>query len=258
MLKKIMSYSLLVCFLCTFPLTQLKAENPPECPCQTKEDIQRSKTAVVVAGVTVVALVGGVAALAFGGCGHHHSHYSPSYSSSSYSSYSSESSYSYPSSYSYSNDYSHSSEYYSHYGSGYNEDNLIDDRITRDNKSEGKPTKSHSHQTKSLSTASKEEIQLTVNFTSLFSNSSKVNYTPFVQLPNGSTQMLGALSSSDKNQTLTFGPYHEKGTYHFGVSVNSSNSNIQLANINVTLDGKTVQNETLSSQMRQTLSYSTP
>lgn len=243
----------LSCFIFYVPMTPLRAECPQKCAPATEEDIHRNRVATVVAGTTLIALVGGVAALAFGG---HHCHHSSNSSSGS------DATYSYTED-PYSEDYSEYDDYdYDHpsrlYEDEIDDEDILDDGLVHDEFADGGQKQLYSIRCKKHCRSLKTDHQLTITFTSLSTTHAKGNCTPFVQLPDGSTHMLGTLSLSGKNQTITCGPYHAAGTYHFGMMTDgcgSSIQNIPLVGVCVTLDGETVQNETLSSHAKPHLSF---
>ncbi len=277
-LKQVVAYFSLLCMCLSSLPTKVFSEdfcceNSGCAVLVNQEDAQRTKTATIVAGATIIGLVAGVAYMAFGADHHKHHHHS-SYSSSSYYTnfdpifdYSSSSSKS--DSYRYS-DHSHGyseyspSDYYSYNpysifsennvssfsgGSDYSE--LTDPQIFERRDSEGnRPARgrqlARSKGSKG-SKNSKESSQLSGLLTShpTLSPSGQGSFTAFVQLPDGTTQVLGHLSFSGNGGTsLPWGPFNHKGTYAFGISLDEGTpvaTQTKIASIEIHIDGSTVQ-----------------
>lgn len=252
-LKRWIAYFTLFCLLfCSQPLSKLYAENEPccdTCILVNQDEARRTKTAQFVAGVTLIALVGGVAYFAFGNSSCHHSH-SSSCSSSSYGSNS------YSSSYgdrSYSSDYSRSDR---HHGRRHSRSSEYSASFWDSSSSNG---------TSDITNVDGFEMPLEGNFqlprinksqeadqiTGVFvthpslSPSSKGSITAFVQLPDGATQTLGSLSfSSNGGSSLSYGPFTQKGNYVFGVKLDEGihlSSHTKVASVDIQVNGSIVE-----------------
>lgn len=282
--KQWIAYFSLFCVVFTSQIPSKLLADPCSCIMVDQEDARRTKIATVVAGATVLALVGGVAWLAFGSSGRKHHHSS---SSSSYSSYSSYSYRSYSSDYSsdspwYSDRSSHSSSPYSHDSNSsgsrsssspwysdyspshyyttnpysiFGENNVssfyggstegIGDIVDQQRFEDGLPFqgKRVMRTKKSIKESSDQLSGVFVTHPAL-SVSNQGRMIAFVRLPDGTTQVLGSLLISSRGGTsLTCGPFTQKGTYTFGISVEegtSLSSHLKVGYVEINVNGSTV------------------
>lgn len=223
----------------------------------SEEETCRTRTATIVAGVSLVALVGGIAYLACGS-GHCHSHSSSGHYSSSYSSYdppfpSSSSSYS---SDSYGRHHHHhhhrhsrvsGSGYSSFFSSGSSDDyhSSSDPQIFERDAEGNQPARIR--QLVRIK-KSKDVEQICGVFTTHPSLSAltKGSVTAFVQMPDGTTQILGSLSfSASAGSSLSYGPFTQKGNYLFGIRIDEGtmlSSQTKVSSVEINVDGLTVEN----------------
>jgi hypothetical protein len=166
-----------------------------------------------LAGITAVGLAVGIVVLGCNNenckkhCSHHHHCGSSSYSSS-YSDYSYYTDYSDYSDYTYS-DYSHHHHHHHH----------------RDRVSSHFPSSYYDDISRSMiseeSLAAKNDV-LSGAFVLDFKGVSQVHgsITPYVQYPDGTTELLDTMDLSDTAASVSFGPLKQMGTYEFGIRVN--------------------------------------
>lgn len=267
-LKRWIAYFTLFCVV--FASQQPAKLIAEDCPCilVNQEDACRTRTATIVAGATLIALVGGIAYLAFGSPNHKgHSHSSSSSYSPSYSSYSydydppfSKPSYSYSgySSNSYSGDSdgrhqrrhhrhsNRSSDYYSFFtGSNESAYHSASDPQFEERNAEGNlPARSR---LLARAKKSKETDQISGIFTThpSLSASAKGSVTAFVQMPDGTTQTLGSLPfSASAGSSLSYGPFTQKGNYLFGIRIDEGtmlSSQTKVGSVEVNINGSTVE-----------------
>jgi len=94
---------------------------------------------------------------------------------------------------------------------------------------------------------SKESNQITGVFVThpSLSNTGKGSVTAFVQMPDGTTQVLGSLPfSSSSGSSLAYGPFHQKGNYVFKVSVDEGSvfpSHSKVGSVEINVNGSTVE-----------------
>lgn len=217
----------------------------------------RTRTAYIVAGLTVVAIAGAIAWIASANGHHrHHTHSSGASSVDNYRPYSSYSSYySYYDSYDYSersdrhgHDHHHhhdrhsgdySSNPYSIFSdndvsswSGSSESERRDNRVIRSRVCKGGHTK----------TMRDEEQSISGHFTTNNYDPSdqEKSMTAFVQLPDGTSQTLGTLSG---HGSVSYGPFHQKGTYTFGLCMDKPNttpSQLKMGSVQIQVNGSEV------------------
>lgn len=265
-IRHFIAYFTLLCFLFTSQTpSKLSADeccpspysSPSPCVLVEQEDVQRTKTATIVAGATIIALVGGVAWLAFGSSchkGHHSSHSSSS--SSSYSNYSSDSRNSYDSDYSNHHNSSRSSHRHHHHrrhSSSYsNSYGVFEDEVVTNRHADrvlAEQDGNHPARSRRLARAKKlESNELSGAFVVYPqpSASGQGSLTAFVRLPDGTTQVIGSLSCSDSTgASLPYGPFKQKGEYVFGVSLNEKMTfpgQCKIGSLEVNVNGLTVEN----------------
>lgn len=224
----------------------------------------RSRTAYVVAGLTVVGLAAAIAAMACASGHHkHHSRCSGLSSIDNYRPYSSSCSHSHHSHSHCSSYYSDCNSYYSdcsrdsdhhhhHHHSGSYDSNYYSD-FHRNERSSFSSDGSDSPSINLLTARGKtnhsshgiteEKSALSGYFIAHNSCGQEGNVTPFIQLPDGTTQSLGTLSLSG-NGSIPYGPFNQKGTYTFGVSLdqlNESNGQLKLGSFQIEVNDATVQ-----------------
>jgi hypothetical protein len=264
-LKRWIAYFTLCCVV--FASQQPAKLIAEDCPCilVEPEDACRTRTATIVAGATIIALVGGIAYIAFGSpCHKGHSHSSNSCSSSSYSydppfpSYSSYSSYSYSSdSYGRRHHHHHRHHRHSHRSSDYSSDSSFwtgsgysayhsasDPQIFERNAEGNLPARSRQL---ACSKKSKETDQISGVFIThpSLSSSAKGSVTAFVQMPDGTIQVLGSLPfSASGGSSLAYGPFTQKGNYLFGIRIDEGatlSSQTKVGSVEVNINGSTVE-----------------
>lgn len=252
--------------------------------CVTADDEleRRNRTAFVVAGLTVIGIAAGIVFLTTAS-GHHKHHerysamssvdnyrpysYSSSYhshSSSSHSHSSSSDSYSYSD---YSSDHHHNSHHHHHHHSGYYSSNPYSIFSENDASSWSGDSDSYNSdrlaiRTKSSKTAlsksaAREESSLSGQFIAHSSSGQEGNLTVFVQLPDGTSRSLGTASLSG-NASLPYGPFHQKGVYTFGASLdqgNASSSQMNMGSIQIEVNGSTVQKHDFTAPPHAPASY---
>ena len=265
--------NLFFCFLIlSYPKILQATEYPPNCLLIDKEDEQRTRTATILAGATLVTLVGGVAYAAFGNSSHHHHHSSYSYNNSSdncgcSSEYNSSWSHNYSSAFSH---HHHHSNSYSFNGNdevkwdggvGPGHRNVNDDPIAG---GEIRECSYCGSRAAAKNRASKTGLQIEGTFTThpIPTLSGQGSITPFVQLPDGTTDTLETIALT-RNGCLSFsyGPYTQKGTYAFGVhSTHGTNipSQAKIGTLEIKLNGSRVQCGEFSPHSRQLIEYTTP
>lgn len=232
----------------------------------------RYRTAYVVAGLTVIGLAAGIACLATASGHHkHHSHcscssldnYRPYSSSCSYSPSHCHHSYSdcscYYSDYScYSSDSCHRHHHRHHHHSGFSDGSSYS-RFSRNEYSDfdrGSGSNFFTARGK-VKPHSKEENSLSGHFIVHHNREQNGTVTPFIQLPDGTTQSLGTLPLSG-NGSIPYGPYHQKGNYTFGMTLdhaNDSSSQLKLGSFEVEMNGSTVQKHDFSVPAHSSKSY---
>jgi hypothetical protein len=271
--KQIVYCILLVVFFASQIRSQVSADT---CICNDEEDACRTRVATIVAGVTILALVGGVAYFAFGrgSCRRHHSCSSSScsyYSSSSYR-YTNADPVLHSSSSSSSSDssrHNHRRRHHHHHSSS-SDSYLFSHNDTR-SWSSSSSSSSLNRLGPQLSEAylkdgqipkvgdfvahnrraacfchSKDSMKLGGRFISHPSlSTAQGHFIAFVQLPNGMTEDLGRIPfSGSTSSSLSFGPFDEKGTYAFGIRLEEGASfptQTKIGSIEVTLNASTVQ-----------------
>lgn len=257
----------------------------PECIVVTPEDKTRGQVAAVVTGVSLAALAGIIACSACGCSGRNHSssgysYYTPySYWYSGDSDDSSHKSYSHKS-YSHSYDswqsvsgYSAFSENnvssWSDYGSGYssvngsgfnghiNADPIGGGEFPVHHHHHSSKHKSHYHRVKTL--CHEESCQLSATFSTLpvRSCATKGAITPFVQLPDGSTETLGSIPLSETGTAcISCGPFSQKGSYAFGLYVNgTAPTNGKICRVEIKESGAVVQSGEFSAHSDRLIHY---
>lgn len=247
--KRWIAYFTLFCVIFSFQKpSKLYAENEQccgTCVLVNQEDAQRSKAAKFVAGVTLIALVGGVAYFAFGNSCHKHHH-----SSSSSSSYR-DHSYSNSHDGSYYSDDSHSRHHHSHrhpnssYSNfSYSGSSILEPTLRED---DGFAMPLESNFQLPRIKKSQETDQITGVFVThpSLSSSSKGSLTAFVQLPDGTTQTLGTLPfSANGGSSLSYGPFTQKGNYVFRMRLEDGtalSSSTKVGSVEVQVNGSTVE-----------------
>lgn len=234
-------YVVLVCVTCMPHLTpSIHAQH-----CQAiiidQEECQRTKTATIVAGTTIFALLAGAAVVACCCSGsknssdsHHHHHHHDSYNHHHHHRH---------------HHHSHSSRY-SKDGSFYSSSDVLDKHSANDPQFLERPfpdeqiirSRSLTHLKKN-----KQTRQIAGMFKThlIPSRSAKGQATAFVQLPDGTTENLGKLSLSNTSpSSISFGPYTQKGDYTFGIRLEDNiqlPSSLKIASVEVSLNGLTVE-----------------
>lgn len=235
-------YIVLVCVTCMPHVTpSIHAQH-----CQAiiidQEECQRTKTATIVAGTTVFALLAGAAVVACCCSGskncsdsHHHHHHD-----------------------SYNNHHHHHHRHHHHRHSSrcsndccfYSSSNVLDKHSANDPQFLERPfpdeqiirSRSLTHLKKN-----KQSRQIAGMFKThlIPSRSAKGQATAFVQLPDGTTESLGKLSLSNTSpSSISFGPYTQKGDYTFGIRLEDNiqlPSSSKIASVEVSLNGLTVE-----------------
>lgn len=300
-LKKWIAYYSLICFFFTFQASSQvpvspdadsypdsypdsysypnsnSCSDPGSCFLKDRDAARRTRVAKIVAGATIIALVGGVAYAVLGSsrsC-HKHSHSCHSYSycnsprhdhsqhhnnhnnhnnnnhnnhnnhHSNHDHCSSSPWYSdySPSRYYSSNPYSIFSENNVSNFSGSNSQVLMDPQ--RFQRGDLFIRAKHLARSQSKSESSKEASELSGAFilhpvTGLHQGNAAV----FVRLPDGSTQTLGNATFSCKSSSIPYGPFTQKGTYAFGINVEGSpslSSQVKIGSIEVNVNDSTVE-----------------
>lgn len=288
-LKQWIAYYSLLCLLLTSQVpSKIFADEPyvdepcsfvnEPCSCVLidPEAARRTRVATVVAGATVIALVGGVAYAVFGSSGHKHHHsshhhsscHSYGYDSSCRSTYSDSSSddcsshhsqHSHHSHHSHQSHHSHSSPWYSDYSpshyyscnpnSIFSENNVSsfgsDPAIVADPQFLERGNLPLRGRRLGRTKASKESSELSGVFVihPTLSESHQGSITAFVRLPDGSTQTLGSLPfSSRTGSSIPYGPFTEKGTYTFGIRIEEATSlPSKVGSLEANVNGSTVE-----------------
>ena len=262
-LKGWIAYFTLSCMLMTSqPCRGYAEECYPEGNCSgifiDEDDANRARNAKIVVGATLIALVGGVAYLAFGG-GSSHKHKKHSHSHSRSSSCSHDSYYSHSSHHSH-HHHHHRSHYYSDYSDYYSSNfyspfyESLADGIDYHSKSDPQffeRTAEGNLPARCRRLPRLKKVKEAEEITGVFvahpslSESSKGHITAFVQLPDGTTQILGTLSFSASNgSSLSYGPFTQKGHYLFGVRVDGVtgvSSSMKVGSVEVNVNGSTVE-----------------
>ena len=204
------------------------------------QEQQRNRTAIGLAGVTAAGLAAGIILLGSNKnccskhCSHRHHHCSSSSYCSSYSDYTNYTDYTDYTTYSYS-DYSDHHHHHNgvsrHFSSSYYDD------IGR-------------------SMACGEELAAKNNsFSGVFALECKGashmqgSITPYIQYPDGTTELLDALDLSDPAASVSFGPLKKIGTYALGIRVNQGavlSSEDADVIVNIFMNGSTVQTSEFS------------
>jgi hypothetical protein len=266
-IKRWIAYFTLFCILFTLSKpSQLCADECPymldseaEFPCVDQERAWRERTARIVVGATAVALVVGVAILA---CSSSSSHHSSSSSSSSYSrdSYYSSSSCSHRHHHHHHRHHHHSSSSASIVGiSKVGPRRATDPQFYERDSLEGNlPARSR----QLVRVKNSQDLnQLSGSFTThpSLSTSGQGSVTAFVQMPDGTTQILGSLPfSSSTGSSLSYGPFTQKGTYLFGISLDggiSLASQSKVASVEVNVNGSTVESRDFFVPAHSTANY---
>lgn len=201
-----------ICLVCSAASFTLKAPLFADCE---MTDEQRERVAVTVAGATLVGLVAGVAWLAWGSKGKHHSSSCSSYSWSSYSD-DCYTSYTWP--YTYSTDYSYTNSRSSGLVSVLTNDTIYSD----------------TENTLSGFFISNPNLSLT----------GRGSITPFIQFPDGSVNFLDSITFTTASTNIPFGPFNQKGTYYFGVQVDAGTTvatEITAGFLNIYVNGASVE-----------------
>lgn len=173
------------------------------------QDVQRNRVAMGLAGITAVGLAVGIVVLGCNNenckkhCSHHHcgsSSYSSCYSD--YSYYSDYSDYTYSDYSHHHHSHHHHNSVSSHFPSSYYED------IGRNMRSED-------------GLAVKNDV-LSGVFALDFKGVSQVHgsITPYIQFPDGTTEILDTMDLSDTAASVSFGPLKQMGNYEFGIRIN--------------------------------------
>jgi len=226
--------------------------------CFTENDDRRrwTKTAYFVAGLTVIGIAAGIACLA-NSSGHHKHHVRYSGDSSidnyrpySYSSHSSYSSYSDHSS-SYSDESRDHHHHHRHHHSGYYSSNPYSIFSENDvsswsggsdfHRADRAFTRGKMHKGTVSRDAAGEDKALSGQFIGHACAGQEGSLTAFVQLPDGTSHSLGNISG---NGSFSYGPFYQKGTYTFGVSLDRGNglpSQMKMGSIQIEVDCSTVQ-----------------
>lgn len=221
----------------------------------------RTRAAYILAGLTVIAIAGGIAALATASGHHHHR----SSSGSSYDSYDSYSSSSYSSDHhhhhndQHHNDHHHDNHHHSRHGkyfSSYSytvldENNVSSWRGKRsdDVSEEFRDGRNRGVIGKKLYTGKKASDEKEVTGSLIanpgFAPLEQGNLSAFVQLPDGTTEVLGTIPlSGSSSSPLSYGPFDQKGTYTFGVCLEQGTklpTQTKIGSIEVNIDGSTTQ-----------------
>lgn len=240
------------------------------CSCMlvNQQDARRARIANIVTGATIVALVGGVAYAAFGSSGHRHhsSHNSSSYSNNSDNHYSHHSHHSSsrhsddsyasnhnseysPSSYYSSNPYSIFSENDASSFSGNSSQPFTNpqflDRGSVPFLDEGNlPARARKVPYTKDSKSSNQLSGVFISHSSL-STPNQGSFRAFVQLPDGTLEVLGNISfSNSASSSLSYGPFTQKGSYAFGICVDEGTelSRQVKVGLEINMNGSTVQN----------------
>lgn len=232
------------------------------CRMLEEDESQRTRTATIVAGASVIALVGGIACLTCCSSSHHkkHSHSSSDsnayYPSSRYDSYGqSHDSYGWHHHDSYGSHQSHHSKKSSHSSSHHSSHSVggvprglhgdPDPQFLQRGADDGN-LPAHTPRV-ARSKQSKEADQMTGVFVShpSLSTTGKGKLTAFVQMPDGTTQVLGTLPfSGTAGSSLSYGPFTQKGNYVFRVSVEEGAvlpSHTKVGSVEVHVNGATVE-----------------
>jgi hypothetical protein len=188
---------------------------------------------MIAGGVSVIALVGGVAYLAFGRSSGHDRHSSHCCSSSCssrsvpYSSYSSSSS---------SSNSNSSSSYSSSSGFGSSDPQYFE---------RGRSTPYQAKKIVSVS-SSKKNVRISGHFFTYpaSSDSSRGSVMAYVRLPDGTVEDLGSLSFSPSfSSSLSYGPFKQSGTYFFGIRVEEGSafaSQIKIGSVEINCNDEVV------------------
>jgi hypothetical protein len=259
-LKRWIAYFTLCCVVFAFQQpSRLMAQDCRPCVLVDQEDACRTRTATIVAGATILALVGGVAYIALGSGHKCHSHSSSSSSSCSPSSYSycyspCYSSYSYDSyghhHHHHHNHHHHSHSYSSRSSDYYGDDFFIDSEALNNRNLTSDPQLLASEvRSRQLprNKKSKETHQISGVFTThpSLSATTKGSVTAFVQMPDGTTQVLGSIPfSASAGSSLAYGPFTQEGNYLFGIRIDEGSilsSQTKVGSVEVHVDGSTVE-----------------
>lgn len=250
--KRSIAYLTLFCSIFSFQQpSKLYAENEPccgNCILVNQEEAQRAKTAKFVAGLTLIAVIGGVAYFAFGSSCHGHSHSSSCSSSSyrghSYSSSCDSSSDDSSSSRRHSHSHSHRHSHSSDYSSSFWESSTGSNSILRNDEGFDMPLEGNFQLPRIKK--SQESNQITGVFVThpTLSPSCKGSMTAYVQLPDGTSQVLGTLPfSANGGSSLSYGPFTQKGSYVFGMKLNDGilSSSTKVGSVEIHVNGSTVE-----------------
>lgn len=215
-------------------------ESPPNNDC-------RMSTATVVAGATVIALIGGVTYAILGSsCGrnHHGSCYSSSNDYSGYSHHNNHHHHHHHNSDHHSNKHrrSHfpSSYYTGSHSSGIKEDMFIDGP-------QGPERVIVAARNNLKKQAAKEAKEISGLFFSqpCYSGNGQGSMTAFVHLPNGTTESLGTIPlTTSSGSSISFGPYKKKGMYSFGIAIEDTgthSSQYKAGSVELKVNGSTVE-----------------
>lgn len=275
-LKRGIAYLTLCCV--AFASQQPSKLVAEDCPCilVNQQDAQRTRTATIVAGATIIALVGGIAYIAFGSpCHKGHSHSSSSSSSSScYSP-------NHPNHCSYSSDYSsyscdsygdhhrhhHHHDHHHHHNHHRHSESLSynssdysffsdsdesayhsrsDPQILEHNAEGNLPAKRIRQLARTKLSKETDQISGVMITHPSLSASAKGSVTAFVQMPDGTTQVLGSLPfSASAGSSLSYGPFTQQGHYLFGIRLDEGttlSSQMKIGSVEVNVNGSTVEN----------------
>lgn len=230
-MKNTITYFAWFCVLfCTVSASCARAD---VCVMENGEDERRTRNAYLLAGLSILAIGGGIAALA-SASGHHKHHVSSSSSSCSPYRYSSSCSSS-SSSHHHHHSSSHHHRHHHHHSSS-----LLS--------SWSSSSSSLPYSTQGLDPMFAVQPQEEVKVSGLFVaqpcsvENSYASISPFVQMPDGSTRSLGSIPLA--GGSLSFGPFDQKGSYTLGVSLDQSldvSSQTKIASVEVQVDGLGVQ-----------------
>ena len=224
-MKQIISY-----FSWLFVLSTLVVISPAHadlCITPDENEAWRARTAYIVAGLTVIGVAGAIVALS-NASGHHKHH---THSSSSWDSY---------------NSYHHHGHYHNSYSSHHHHKHHHHHSSSLEPISE-RDSLWPINQKIALSKDAEEETQISGVFASHCNGAAENqgSFTAFVQLPDGTTRTLGRLSLSGNGGTsLHYGPYDQKGTYTFGISLDqtiNSPEQMKAGSVEIQVNGSAVQ-----------------
>jgi hypothetical protein len=217
-LRQAITYFSLLCLLfSSLASSSLRAD----CPMiEDDESERRARTARILVGVTIVALGAGIAYAAFGSTGKCHHHSSSSSSSCSRDSY--YSCYSHHDHHHHRHHHDHAHHHHHHHSySSYSSD-LYSRFGTHDTSRVSNDVEfpfAGIHRSKISQDPSVVSNQLSGVFTSQALAKGQGSMTPFIQLPDGMTQVLGSIPLGKTGISIPYGPFDQEGTYTFGIRV---------------------------------------